>query len=111
MQIDECNRLWIIDSGRIDIDPKPKQLCPPAIFIFDLETNVLLKRYELREEDVKQDSLFANIVVDIRYGECVSAVAYIGDVFRYGIVVYDMFQDTSFRVQNHLFYPDPLASR
>ncbi|XP_029671217.1 protein yellow-like [Formica exsecta] len=111
VQVDECDRLWILDSGKTELTIRSKQLCPPAIFIFDLHTDNLIRKYTLPDEQIKQDSLYINIAVDIRNNDCGSAVAYLSDVWRYGIVVYDFFKDTTFRVEHHFFYPDPLASR
>lgn len=109
--MDECNRLWVLDSGKTDLAGKAKQTCPPAIFIFDLYTDTLIRKFTLPNEQIKQDSLYINIVVDIRDNDCGSATAYLIDVWRYGIVVYDFFKDTSFRTEHHFFYPDPLAAR
>ncbi|KMQ98416.1 protein yellow [Lasius niger] len=111
VQVDECDRLWILDSGKTELARRSKQVCPPAIFIFDLRTDNLIRKYTLPDEQIKQDSLYINIAVDIRNNDCGSAVAYLSDVWRYGIVVYDFFKDTTFRVEHHFFYPDPLASR
>lgn len=111
VQVDECNRLWVLDSGKTEFAKRSKQVCPPAIFIFDLRTDILIRKYTLPDEQIKQDSLYINIVVDIRNNDCGSAVAYLADVWRYGIVVYDFFKDSAFRVEHHFFYPDPLASR
>ncbi|XP_058808630.1 protein yellow-like isoform X2 [Phymastichus coffea] len=111
MQIDECDRLWVLDSGKIDITSDPKQICPPTIFIFDLYTDQLIKAYQLPPDQIKEDSLYSNIVVDIRNNQCDRAVAYAADVWRFGLIVYDLFNDSSFRVQHHFFFPDPLASR
>lgn len=109
--MDECDRLWVLDSGKTDLAVKSKQVCPPALFIFDLRTDTLIRKYILPDEQIKQDSLYINIVVDIRDRDCGSAVAYLIDVWRYGIVVYDLFKDSTFRVDHHFFYPDPLAAR
>nr|XP_034188550.1 protein yellow-like isoform X2 [Osmia lignaria] len=111
VQVDECDRLWVLDSGKVDVAMGGKQVCPPAIFIFDLNTDTLIRKYILPEDQVKEDSLYTNIVVDIRNEDCNSAVAYASDVFRYGLLVYDFFKDSSFRFQHHYFYPDPLASK
>ncbi|XP_019884892.2 protein yellow isoform X1 [Camponotus floridanus] len=111
VQVDECDRLWVLDSGKTELAIRSKQLCPPAIFIFDLRTDNLIRKYTLPDEQIKQDSLYINIAVDIRNHDCSSAVAYLSDVWRYGIVVYDFFKDTTFRVEHPFFYPDPLASR
>ncbi|CAK9798067.1 Protein yellow [Anthophora quadrimaculata] len=111
VQVDECDRLWVLDSGKVDVVKGGKTACPPAIFIFDLNTNTLIRKYTIPEDQVKEDSLYSNIIVDIRHDDCDSAIAYASDVFRYGLLVYDFFKDTSFRIQHHFFFPDPLASK
>ncbi|XP_031828175.2 yellow-h [Nomia melanderi] len=111
VQVDECDRLWVLDSGKTEVSSGGKATCPPAIFIFDLLTDSLIRKYVFPDDQVKQDSLYTNIVVDIRNEDCGSAVAYASDVFRYGLLVYDFMQDSSFRIQHHLFFPDPLASK
>ncbi|KAK0095302.1 hypothetical protein PV326_008731 [Microctonus aethiopoides] len=111
MQVDQCDRLWIIDSGTVNLTSEPQQLCPPAIFIFDLRSDRLIKRYQIPEYQVKQDSLWSNIVVDIRNDDCNSAKAYISDVWRFAMIIYDFTTDSSFRIQHHFFLPDPLSSR
>lgn len=110
IQVDTCNRLWVLDSGQTHVTIGPKQVCPPQIFIFDLTTNDLILRYELPEEFIKQDSLYSNIIVDIRDGDCEDVHAYLADVWRYGLVVFSLKKEKSWRVTDHLFYPDPLAA-
>ncbi|XP_076248993.1 yellow-h [Calliopsis andreniformis] len=111
VQVDECDRLWVLDSGKVDVGKSPKQVCPPAIVIFNLITDTPIRKYIIPEDQVKEDSLYTNIVVDIRNEDCGSAVAYASDVFRYGLLVYDFQTDSSFRIQHHLFFPDPLAAK
>ncbi|XP_048510657.1 protein yellow-like isoform X2 [Athalia rosae] len=111
VQVDECDRLWVLDSGQTEVTSDPKQTCPPEVFIFDLKSDKLIKKYTLPEDFAKQDSLYSNIAVDVRNGECENAFAYLADVWRFGIVVYDLFNDSSFRIQHHFFFPDPLSSR
>ncbi|XP_076169534.1 yellow-h [Ptiloglossa arizonensis] len=111
VSVDECDRLWVLDSGKVDIANGGKKACPPSIFIFDLTTDNLIRKYIIPDDQVKEDSLYTNIVVDIRNEDCGTAVAYASDVFRYGLLVYDFAKDSSFRIQHHLFFPDPLASK
>lgn len=59
---DECDRLWIIDSGLADILGSPKQWAPNSIAIFDLNTDKLIRRFTIPADQVKEDSFFANIV-------------------------------------------------
>ncbi|KAK9883658.1 hypothetical protein WA026_001826 [Henosepilachna vigintioctopunctata] len=110
VQADHCGRLWVLDSGQIEITIKPKQVCPPAIFVFDLNTDEIILRYELPEDFIKQDSLYSNIIVDIRNGDCANAHAYLTDVWRYGLVVFSLMKKKSWRITDHLFYPEPLAA-
>ncbi|XP_015591221.1 protein yellow isoform X2 [Cephus cinctus] len=111
VQVDECDRLWVLDSGQVNVTSSPHQICPPQVFVFDLKTDTLLRRFALPPGQIKQDSLYSNIVVDVRNGNCGAAVAYLSDVWRFGLVAYDYSKDTSFRIQHHFFFPDPLSSR
>ncbi|CAD6203518.1 GSCOCG00009803001-RA-CDS, partial [Cotesia congregata] len=111
IQVDQCDRLWVLDSGSVNLTESLKRICPPAIFIFDLKTDRLLKRYQIPEDQIKEDSLWSNIVVDIRNNDCNSAKAYLADVWRFAMIVYDLSKDTSFRIQHHFFFPNPFASK
>ncbi|XP_028134442.2 protein yellow isoform X1 [Diabrotica virgifera virgifera] len=106
---DTCGRLWVLDSGLIHVTVKPQQVCPPKILVFDLKSDELLVKYELPEEFIKQDSLYSNIIVDVR-DDCDNVYAYLADVWRYGIVVFSLTKMRSWRVTDHLFYPEPLAA-
>ncbi|KAG8040905.1 hypothetical protein G9C98_001893, partial [Cotesia typhae] len=48
---------------------------------------------------------------DIRNNDCNSAKAYLADVWRFAMIVYDLSKDTSFRIQHHFFFPNPFASK
>lgn len=62
IRVDECDRLWIMDTGLADILGDPKQIAPPALVIFDLNTNKLIKRYTIPDAYIKDDTFFANVV-------------------------------------------------
>jgi hypothetical protein len=62
IRVDECDRLWVMDSGLADILGAPKQWAPNSIAIFDLKTDTLIRRFVIPEDQVKEDSFFANIV-------------------------------------------------
>lgn len=57
-----CDRLWVVDTGLADILGEPTVYSDPAILIYDLNTDKLLRKYTFKEDVVKQDSFFANIV-------------------------------------------------
>ncbi|XP_066994513.2 dopaminechrome tautomerase [Anabrus simplex] len=108
MAVDPCGRLWVLDSGTTDVITDLKQRCPQQLLIFDLKTDTLLRRYILPQDQVKEGSLFTNIVVDVRDGRCDEAFAYIADVWRFGLVVYNLRENRSWRITHNLFLPDPL---
>lgn len=106
--IDECKRLWVLDTGRIGDD----QLCRPQLLVFDLATDRLVHRYKFPVEQVRTGmSLFVTPVVDVRdpgpLGRCENTMVYIADVTGFGIVVYDLRRGRSWRTHNKLVYPVP----
>lgn len=62
IRADECDRLWVMDTGLADILGSPKQIAPPALVIFDLNTNKLIRRYKIPASHIKDDTFFANVV-------------------------------------------------
>lgn len=105
---DGCNRMWVIDSGRIG----DNQLCQPQLLIFDLATDVLLKRYKFDNTMYSSSSIFANPVLDVADpGICRNVKAYIADVTVYNLIVYDLLTDRAWKVTNNLFRANPAFSR
>lgn len=112
MSVDTCGRLWVMDSGAIDLVATVNSICPPQIFVFDLNgNNRLVRKFVIPKDQAPEGALFANIVVDIKDGVCDEAFAYVSDVFRYGLVVYSFAEDRSWRIEHPYFYPDPLVCR
>lgn len=110
INVDPCDRLWVLDSGQIDSQDEPKQICPPSIVVFDLRTDTLIARYPIPEKYVLQDSLFSNIIVDTRRDDCSDLHVYIADTWRFGLLVFRESDANFWRFSHPLFYPDPLAS-
>lgn len=105
MKIDECNRLWVLDTGNLMF----KQVCPAQLHVFDLNTNHLIAQYKFPRSMLKEDSLFVTIAVDVRGTEdrCEDTFAYIADVTGFQLIVYDHRNRRSWRITNNLFYPYP----
>lgn len=108
ISVDVCDRLWVMDTGLADILGDPKQISPPAIVIYDLKTDKLIKRYVLKEDDVKTDSFLANVIVDTNKDKCDDAYAYIPDLGGYGLVVFSLKDSESWRFKHNYFHFDPL---
>lgn len=62
VQVDECDRLWVIDNGVDNLLEQPKSIVPPAIVIFDLNRHTLIRRFVLPENQLKNDTFLPNIV-------------------------------------------------
>lgn len=56
--IDECQRMWVLDTGKIE----NTQYCPPQILIFDLITDRLITRYKIPSENYSEISLLISQV-------------------------------------------------
>lgn len=62
IRVDNCYRLWVMDTGLVNILSDSKQVLPPALLIFDLNNDKLIRRYEFKTNDRKAGSFFANLV-------------------------------------------------
>ncbi|KAL1130771.1 hypothetical protein AAG570_012012 [Ranatra chinensis] len=109
--VDDCGRLWVLDSGKVDVVTSVKPVCPAQLLIFDLKTDSLVWSYKFPKLQTPHGSLLTNIVVDVKQGKCHDAHAYVSDVFRYGLLVYSLREDKSWRIDHPYFYPDPLATK
>ncbi|XP_034952021.1 protein yellow-like [Chelonus insularis] len=106
---DECDRLWVLDTGTIGIGNTTIQACPYTLNIFDLTTDKIIRKYPLKPDDINQNTFIANIAVDLGPGGCDDAFAYMSDELGYGLIVYSWMNNTSYRVTHSYFMPDPLA--
>nr|CAD7439552.1 unnamed protein product [Timema bartmani] len=111
IRVDACGRLWVIDTGMVDILVEGRQICPHQILVFDIRTSKLVTRYRIPEEDLKSNSILPTIAVDIRDadGKCRDAFAYVADVTGFGLIVYDARHNRSWRVTSNYFYPYPIS--
>lgn len=108
--VDECDRLWVLDAGVVNATIQINQVCPPKILVFDLRSDQPIFSYELPPDQIKEDSLYSNLIVDVRNGRCNDAHAYLTDVWRFGVVVFSLAKGRSWRTTHHFFYPNPEAS-
>jgi len=108
VHVDECDRLWVMDTGLADILGSPKQYSKPSLVVFDLNTDKLIRRYEFKPSDLKENSFFANLVVDVTPGKCDESFTYIPDLGGYGLVVYSWKTNDSWRIKHNFFHFDPL---
>lgn len=62
VRADECDRLWVQDSGAADIFGDYDQVAPASVVIFDLKTDKVLRRFTIPEELTKEATFIANVV-------------------------------------------------
>ncbi|XP_035733690.1 uncharacterized protein LOC118446767 [Vespa mandarinia] len=103
--IDKCNRLWILDTGKVG----NHQICRPQLHVFSLINNRLIHQYKFPRDQFKDTSLFVTPVVDIRDTDdkCRNTFVYVADVTGFGLLVYDHTHNRSWRIENKLFFPYP----
>lgn len=82
---------------------------PATLFIIDLNTDRIIRRYPFKESDLRPASALANLKLDVTSNKCNDAYAYFPDLAGYGLVVYSYAQDNSWRVTHNYFYLEPLA--
>lgn len=109
LNVDACDRLWLLDDGVVDIFGKAARSHPPKIQIYNLTDDALLKEYTLPGSVLRTDSFAANILVDVSADACDKAYAYVADLGAYALIVYNLAENDSYRVSHHYFHFDPLA--
>ena len=68
----------------------------------------IIRAYPLKESDQKADSFFADLAVDVEPDNCNDAYAYLSDLGAYGLVVYSLADNNSWRFHHNFFHFDPI---
>uniref|UniRef100_A0A182S8Z6 Bee-milk protein n=1 Tax=Anopheles maculatus TaxID=74869 RepID=A0A182S8Z6_9DIPT len=108
IKIDECNRMWVLDTGKIG----EKRICLPQLVVFDMKTDTIIHRYRIPADQlVCELSLLVNLLVDVQdpspLGSCKNTKVYMADVTAPGMIVYDMAKGKSWRITNKQMHPNP----
>lgn len=102
--IDECGRLWVLDSGKVG----SKVFCKPKLLIYDLNKwDRLMLRYEFPSAVITERSSLSNIITESYQKNCSDSTAYIADMHDHGLIMFDLLTKTSWRIQSSFFYPYP----
>lgn len=80
------------------------QVQPASIVIIDLVTDKIIKKFFLKASDVREASNLASITIDVTSKTCDDAYAYIPDLGGYGLIVYSLRKNESYRVAHNYFY-------
>nr|XP_026499966.1 L-dopachrome tautomerase yellow-f-like [Vanessa tameamea] len=105
-RIDACHRLWMVDTGLLEIPGNRSQVQKPAIVIYDLKTDRQILRYELKDTDLVNERTpggLTSITVDVTSDKCEDAFAYINDLATEGMIVFSLKSKNSWRLRHPSF--------
>lgn len=107
--IDPCDRLWAVDTGTIETLGNRTDIQPHSIVTIDLKTDTIINRYTIPSEHLRPATALALIQIDVTKDTCDDAYAYLPDLAGYGLIVYSLKDNKSWRVNHNYFYLEPLA--
>ncbi|XP_017039979.1 L-dopachrome tautomerase yellow-f2 [Drosophila ficusphila] len=107
--VDACQRLWFIDTGMLEYPNNRQQIRRPSIWVVDLATDRVLKRFDIPESIAETGRGLASITVDVRAGQCGDAFAYIPDLVYRRLYVYHLRDDRIWAFEHNYFNFDPLS--
>lgn len=104
-RVDTCDRLWFVDTGVLEYPGNMKVIQPPSIWIMDLKTDKLIKRYEIPSAIVDNGYGLASLVIDVI--DCSRTFAYIPDLQNYRLIVYSLAENKAWRFIHNYFHLNP----
>lgn len=104
IRADVCDRLWILDNGKIN----NKRENAPVLHVYNLKTDLHLRTFNLGHLTNLQSD-FTNIDVDVTSSTCEDAYVYITDSETYRLLVYSWKTNESYSISHNYFHFDPLC--
>lgn len=87
-RVDECDRLWFVDTGNLEYPNNATQIQSPAIWVLDLKTDRPIRRFEIPASIITDGHGIASITPDVIHGNCDNTFAYLPDLVNYSLHVY-----------------------
>ncbi|XP_058982633.1 L-dopachrome tautomerase yellow-f2 isoform X2 [Musca domestica] len=106
--VDSCGRFWFIDTGMLEYPNNRMQIQKPSIWIMDLKTDRVIRRFEIPESIVTEGRGLASITVDTDKG-CDKTFAYVPDLVNSQLYVYSYEKNEMWSFQHNYFNFDPIA--
>lgn len=94
----------------VDLFKSPRRRqCQPQLVAFSLATDKLSQRYKFPDNVLSEGSILTTVAIDVRdtNNRCSDTFAYVADVTGFSIIVYDVRNNKSWRVQSNTMYPWP----
>ncbi|XP_017782339.1 PREDICTED: L-dopachrome tautomerase yellow-f2-like [Nicrophorus vespilloides] len=107
--VDVCDRMWMVDTGIVELPGNRTDIQQQSVVIIDLKTDKIIKRHPLPASVLKPASILALVTVDVTKDTCDDAYAYLPDLAGYGLIVYSLKADRSWRVTHNYFFLESLA--
>ncbi|KAH0560530.1 hypothetical protein KQX54_005529 [Cotesia glomerata] len=106
--IDECDRLWVLDTGKIN----EEHVCPAQLLAFDLKTDILIKRVKIPRDIainiVTKKGLLVTPIVETQGVYCSKTFVYIADVTGNALIIYN--GTSLWRIESPIFQPQEAAA-
>jgi hypothetical protein len=102
-RIDECNRLWFVDTGVLETKDHITFIQDPSIWVIDLRTDKTLRRFELAIPLQEMAAGLQSITVDVDRTRCDEAFAYIPNSKSNKIIVYSYKDDEAWAFTDDTF--------
>ncbi|XP_062558540.1 L-dopachrome tautomerase yellow-f2-like [Armigeres subalbatus] len=106
-KVDVCDRLWFVDTGYLEYPTNPRQVQRPSVWVIDLNTDSVIRRFEIPEEMVEFGYGIPSIAVDVEPGQCEDAYAYIPDYQWRNLYVYGFAQNRMWRFSHNYLSFEP----
>lgn len=107
IRADNCERLWVMDSGVMTSLEDFTPVCPPKLMVFDMRTDTLLRVVTFPRNVLRPNSLLTNLILDESGFSCDDTAVYITDTANPGLVVYDSRKDAAWRFTHPSMWPEP----
>ncbi|XP_023294204.2 L-dopachrome tautomerase yellow-f2-like isoform X1 [Lucilia cuprina] len=106
--VDSCGRLWFIDTGMLEYPNNFMQIQRPTIWIIDLRTDKVIRRFEIPASVAAEGRGLASITPDTDKG-CDKTFAYIPDLVSNQLYVYSYELNKMWSFEHNYFNFDPIA--
>ncbi|XP_058813325.1 L-dopachrome tautomerase yellow-f-like isoform X2 [Topomyia yanbarensis] len=106
-KVDVCDRLWFVDTGRLEYANNSMQIQRPHLWIIDLLQDRKVRTFEIPESIVQFGDGMASLAVDVEAGSCDKAFAYIPDLVQAAIYVYSFETDRMWAFKHPSFQQNP----
>lgn len=104
--IDSCARLWMVDTGLLEVPGARRQVKPPAILAYNWLTHKLDFRYELDPKVLVNERTpggLTSLTIDVEPTACGEAHAYITDLATNGLIVFSLGARAFWRIDHPSF--------